>query len=63
MASMMNNIKGFSTLVLGRSVATAHNAMITVYHNSDWDKLAEITVRLGRAHMRQYFERLEQCDI
>jgi choline dehydrogenase len=43
---------------------TAHNAMITVYpHNSDWDKLAEITgdPSWKSDNMRQYFERLEQC--
>jgi len=40
----------------------AHNA--TVYpHNSDWDKLAEITgdPSWKSDNMRQYFERLEQC--
>jgi choline dehydrogenase len=44
---------------------TAHNAMITVYpHNSDWDHIAETTGdESWRAqHMRQYFERLEQCQ-
>ncbi len=43
---------------------TAHNAMITVYpHNSDWDKLAEITgdPSWQSDNMRKYFERLEQC--
>ncbi len=43
---------------------TAHNAMITVYpHNSDWDKLAEITgdPSWKSDNMRKYFERLEQC--
>lgn len=43
---------------------TTHNAMITVYpHNSDWDKLAEITgdPSWQSDNMRKYFERLEQC--
>lgn len=43
---------------------TTHNAMITVYpHNSDWDKLAEITGDSSwqSDNMRKYFERLEQC--
>lgn len=44
---------------------TAHNAMILVYpHNSDWDKLAEITgdSSWGSDNMRKYFERLEKCQ-
>lgn len=44
---------------------TAHNAMITVYpHNSDWDKIAEITgdASWNSDNMRQYFERLERCN-
>jgi choline dehydrogenase len=44
---------------------TAHNAMITVYpHNSDWDKIAEITgdESWRSDNMRSYFERLEQCQ-
>lgn len=44
---------------------TAHNAMITVYpHNSDWDKIAEITgdASWNSGHMRKYFERLERCN-
>ncbi|MCG6138287.1 MAG: GMC oxidoreductase [Nostoc sp. LLA-1] len=44
---------------------TAHNAMITVYpHNSDWDKIAEITGdnSWNSDHMRKYFERLERCN-
>jgi choline dehydrogenase len=44
---------------------TAHNAMITVYpHNSDWDKIAEITgdASWNSDHMRKYFERLERCN-
>lgn len=43
---------------------TTHNAMITIYpHNSDWDKLAEITgdPSWQSDNMRKYFERLEQC--
>ncbi|WP_009632879.1 GMC family oxidoreductase [Synechocystis sp. PCC 7509] len=43
---------------------TTHNAMITIYpHNSDWDKLAEITGDSSwqSDNMRKYFERLEQC--
>ncbi len=43
---------------------TTHNAMITVYpHNSDWDKIAEITQDSSwqSDNMRKYFERLEQC--
>ncbi len=43
---------------------TTHNAMITIYpHNSDWDKLAEITQDPSwqSDNMRKYFERLEQC--
>lgn len=44
---------------------TAHNAMITVYpHNSDWDKIAEITgdASWKSDNMRKYFERLERCN-
>jgi choline dehydrogenase len=44
---------------------TAHNAMILVYpHNSDWDRLADITGDLSWSsdNMRQYFERLEKCQ-
>ncbi len=44
---------------------TAHNAMITVYpHNSDWDKIAEITGDSSWTSdkMRKYFERLERCQ-
>lgn len=44
---------------------TTHNAMITVYpHNSDWDRLAEITgdPSWKSDNMRKYFERLEQCQ-
>ncbi|MEE9354976.1 MAG: GMC oxidoreductase [Methylococcaceae bacterium] len=44
---------------------TAHNAMITVYpHNSDWDYIAKITGDLSwrSDNMRQYFERLENCQ-
>ncbi|WP_392533078.1 GMC family oxidoreductase [Nostoc sp. C117] len=44
---------------------TAHNAMITVYpHNSDWDKIAEITgdASWNSDNMRKYFERLERCN-
>lgn len=44
---------------------TAHNAMITIYpHDSDWDKLTEITgdPSWQSDNMRQYFERLEQCQ-
>ncbi|MBW4675037.1 MAG: GMC family oxidoreductase N-terminal domain-containing protein [Desmonostoc geniculatum HA4340-LM1] len=44
---------------------TGHNAMITVYpHNSDWDKIAEITgdASWNSDNMRKYFERLERCN-
>lgn len=44
---------------------TTHNAMITVYpHNSDWDKLVEITgdASWNSDNMRKYFERLERCQ-
>jgi choline dehydrogenase len=44
---------------------TAHHAMITVYpHNSDWDKIAEITgdSSWNSDNMRKYFERLERCQ-
>ena len=43
---------------------TAHNAMILVYpHNVDWDYIADLTGDRSweAAHMRRYFERLEQC--
>jgi choline dehydrogenase len=43
---------------------TTHNAMITVYpHNSDWDKIAEITgdASWQSDNMRGYFERLDRC--
>jgi len=44
---------------------TAHNAMIAVYpHNSDWDKIAEITgdESWNSENMRYYFEQLERCQ-
>jgi choline dehydrogenase len=44
---------------------TAHNALITVYpHNDDWDRLAQLTgdSSWSAANMRQYFERLENCN-
>jgi choline dehydrogenase len=44
---------------------TAHNALILVYpHNSDWDRLANITGDLSwnSDNMRRYFERLEKCQ-
>jgi choline dehydrogenase len=44
---------------------TAHNAMILVYpHNSDWDGIAQLTgdPSWNAEAMRQYFERLENCD-
>ena len=43
---------------------TAHNAMILVYPNdADWDHIAELTGDSSwrAAHMRRYFERLENC--
>ncbi|MDH3603139.1 MAG: GMC family oxidoreductase N-terminal domain-containing protein, partial [Candidatus Tectomicrobia bacterium] len=43
---------------------TGHNAMIFVSpHNSDWDKIAELTgdVSWRASHMRHYYERLEDC--
>jgi choline dehydrogenase len=43
---------------------TAHNALILVYpHNADWDYIAELTGDRSweASHMRQYFERLEDC--
>jgi choline dehydrogenase len=43
---------------------TAHNAMIMVYpHNADWDYLFELTGDSSwkAEHMRQYFQRLEDC--
>ena len=44
---------------------TVHNAMITVYpHNSDWDHIAEVTGddSWRSDKMRDYFERLEDCQ-
>jgi len=44
---------------------TAHNAMILVYpHNEDWDHIAQLTgdPSWRSEHMRQYFERLENCQ-
>ncbi len=44
---------------------TAHNAMVFVYpHNSDWDYIAKVTgdSSWGSGNMRQYFERLEDCQ-
>jgi choline dehydrogenase-like flavoprotein len=43
---------------------TAHNAMIMVYpHDADWDYLHRLTgdPSWRAEHMRQYFERLEDC--
>lgn len=43
---------------------TAHNAMITVCpHNSDWDRLAELTgdTSWHSRRMQRYFHRLERC--
>ena len=43
---------------------TTHNALVTVYpHNSDWDKIADITgdASWHSDNMREYFERLERC--
>jgi choline dehydrogenase len=44
---------------------TAHNALILAYpHHADWDELADLTGDASwRAdNMRQYFERLENCQ-
>lgn len=44
---------------------TTHHAMITVYpHNSDFNRIAEITgdASWGASRMRRYFERLERCE-
>jgi choline dehydrogenase len=44
---------------------TAHNAMVFVYpHNSDWDYIANLTGDSSWASgkMRNYFERLEDCQ-
>lgn len=44
---------------------TAHNAMIFLYpHNADWDNIAALTgdASWNADHMRQYFERLENCQ-
>ena len=44
---------------------TTHNAMITIYpHNSDWDKIAELTgdPSWNSDNMRKYFQRLERCE-
>src|SRR5262245_18470307 len=44
---------------------TAHNAMIRLYpHNADWDDIAERTgdPSWKAEHMRQYFQRLENCQ-
>jgi choline dehydrogenase len=44
---------------------TAHNAMILVYpHNEDWDYIAALTgdSTWSSETMRQYFERLENCQ-
>ena len=43
---------------------TAHSAMILVYpHNRDWQEIADATCDPSWApdHMRQYFEKLENC--
>jgi choline dehydrogenase len=43
---------------------TAHNAMILVYpHDADWDHIASLTGDRSwkAAHMRGYFQRLENC--
>jgi choline dehydrogenase-like flavoprotein len=43
---------------------TAHNAMLFVYpHDADWDNIATLTgdSSWNAAHMRTYFERLENC--
>ena len=44
---------------------TAHNAMILIYpHNEDWDYIAKLTgdPSWDSEHMREYFERLENCQ-
>jgi choline dehydrogenase len=44
---------------------TAHNAMILIYpHNEDWDYIAGLTgdPSWSSEHMREYFERLENCQ-
>lgn len=44
---------------------TTHNALITIYpHNSDWDRIAEITGddSWNSDNMRTYFQRLEKCE-
>lgn len=44
---------------------TAHNAMILIYpHNEDWDYIAKLTGDPSWAseNMREYFERLENCQ-
>jgi choline dehydrogenase-like flavoprotein len=44
---------------------TAHNAMILVYpHNADWDGIAQLTgdASWNAGAMRNYFERLENCQ-
>lgn len=44
---------------------TAHNAMILIYpHNEDWDYIAELTgdPSWHSERMREYFERLENCQ-
>jgi len=44
---------------------TAHNAMILAYpHQADWDELSDLTgdPSWRAAAMRQYFERLENCQ-
>jgi choline dehydrogenase-like flavoprotein len=43
---------------------TAHNALILVYpHNDDWEFIAQLTgdPSWKPAHMRRYFERMEDC--
>src|SRR5574342_318211 len=43
---------------------TAHNAMIMLYpHDADWNRIASLTGdrSWNAAHMRGYFERLENC--
>ena len=43
---------------------TAHNALILVYpHNDDWEYIAQLTgdPSWRPAHMRKYFERMEDC--
>lgn len=44
---------------------TAHNAMIMLYpHDADWDDIASLTGDRSwdSAHMRTYFQRLENCQ-